>query len=214
MGSAITATDSDGDTLTYSLSGDDPASFDIDSATAQITTKTGVTYDYESKSSYSLAVDVSDGNGGTDSTPVTVNLTDVNEDPSFAGSPATLEVAENSALGTNVGAAITATDPDAGDTLTYSLSGTDAASFAIGSSTGQITTKTGVTCDYESKSRYSLTVEASDGSGVTASIAVTVNLTDVDEAPAQEPGPANQDLSFTEGASATREVAESRPASP
>ena len=182
VGSPITATDPDeGDTLTYSLSGTDAASFSIGSSTGQITTKTGVTYDYESsKKSYSLAVDVSDGKGGQISTPVTVNLTDVNEAPSFSeGASATREVAENSAAGTSVGAAVTATDPDAGNTLTYTLSGTDAASLDIGSSTGQLTTKTGVTYDYETKSSYSLTVEASDGNGGTASIAVTINLTDV-----------------------------------
>ena len=92
-------------------------------------------------------------------------------------------MAENSASGTNVGAAVTATDPDTGDTLTYSLSGTDAASFEIGSSTGQITTKTGVTYDYETKKSYSVTVGVSDGNGGTDSIAVTVSLTDVNETP-------------------------------
>ena len=51
-------------------------------------------------------------------------------------------MAENSAAGTNVGTAVPATDPDEGDTITYSLSGTDAASFEIGGSTGQIATKT------------------------------------------------------------------------
>ena len=51
-----------------------------------------------------------------------------------------------------MGAAVTVTDPDDGDTL----SGTDAASFAIGSSTGQLTTKSGVTYDYETKQRYSV----------------------------------------------------------
>ena len=184
VGSPITATDPDeGDTVSYALSGTDAASFAIDSATGQITTKSGVTYDYETKATYSLTVTASDGKGGQISTPVTVNLTDVNEDPAFAGSSATREVAENSAAGTNVGAAVTATDPDSGNTLTYTLSGTDAASFAIGSSTGQITTKSGVTYDYETKQSYSLTVEASDGNGGTASIAVTVNLTDVDETP-------------------------------
>ena len=103
-----------------------------------------------------------------------------NQAPSFdANTVTTLAVAENSPAGTGVGAPITATDPDEGDTLTYSLSGTDASSFDIGSSTGQITTKSGVTYDYETKSSYSLTVEASDGNGGTASIAVTVYLTDV-----------------------------------
>ena len=184
VGAPITATDPDeGDTLTYSLSGTDAASFSIGASTRQITTKAGVAYDYEDESAYSLAVDVQDGNGGQISTPVTVNLTDVNEDPSFAdGTSTTREMAENSAAGTNVGAAVTATDPDDGDTLAYSLSGTDAASFGIGSSTGQITTKAGVTYDYDTKQSYSLAVEASEGNGGTASIAVTVNLTDVDVA--------------------------------
>ena len=195
VGSPITATDPDaGDTVTYSLSGTDAASFEIGSSTGQITTKTGVTYDYEDKSSYSLTVEASDGNL-SDSIAVTVTLTNVNEAPAFAGSSATREVPENSAAGTSVGDPVTATDPDAGTTLTYSLSGTDAASFEIGSSTGQITTKTGVTYDYDAKSSYSLTVEASDGN-LSDSIAVTVSLTNVNEAPA-----------FA-GSSATREVPE------
>ena len=186
VGSPITATDPDeGDAVTYSLSGTDAASFDIGSSTGQITTKTNVTYDYETKSSYSLSVDASDGKL-TASTPVAINLNDVNEAPAFAGSSTTREVAENSAAGTSVGDAITATDPDAKDTLTYSLSGTDAASFAIGSSTGQITTKSGVTYDYEAKPSYSLTVEATDAKGLSDSIGVTVNLADATTATACE----------------------------
>ncbi len=183
VGSAVTATDPDeGDTLTYSLSGTDATSFDIGSSTGQITTKTGVTYNYEDKSSYSLTVKASDGKL-SDSIAVTVSLNNVNEAPAFAASSAARSVAENSAAGTNVGAAVTATDPDTGDTLTYSLSGTDAASFDIGSSTGQITTKTDVTYDYETKSSYSLTVKASDGT-LSDTIAVTVSLGNVNEAPA------------------------------
>ena len=41
------------------------------------------------------------------------------------------EVAENTAAGENIGAPVAATDADAGDTLTYTLGGTDMASFAI-----------------------------------------------------------------------------------
>ncbi len=195
VGSAITATDPDeGDTVTYSLTGTDAASFEIGSSTGQITTKTGVTYDYETKSSYSFAVDASDGKL-SDSIDVTVSLNNVNEAPEFAEASATRKVAEHSAAGTNVGDPITATDPDANATLTYSLTGTDAASFDIGSSTGQITAKTGVNYDFEAKSSYSLTVNVSDGK-LRDSIDVTVNLTDVNEAP-----------EFAE-ASATRKVAE------
>ena len=128
-------------------------------------------------------MEAEDGNGGGDSIAVTVNLTDVNEAPAFSAAAATREVAENSGGGVNVGAAITATDPDTGDTLSYTLSGTDAASFEIGGSTGQITTKSDETYDFEAKNSYSLNVEATDGNGGTATIAVTVSLTNVDEAP-------------------------------
>ena len=38
--------------------------------------------------------------------------------PSFGDGPLSREIPENSAAGTAVGAAVTATDPDTGDTLT------------------------------------------------------------------------------------------------
>ena len=79
---------------------------------------------------------------------VTLRLRDTpvaNNAPVFSPTTATREVAENSAAGTNVGAVIPeATDSDSGDTLTYSMEGTDAASFAFDASTRQITTITGV----------------------------------------------------------------------
>ena len=81
----------------------------------------------------------------------------------------------------DVGGAVTATDED-NDTLTYSLSGTDAASFAISGSTGQITVGTGASLDYESKASYTVTVTATDTSDATDTIAVTINVTNVDEA--------------------------------
>ena len=60
-----------------------------------------------------------------------------NVDPEFSADTATRSIAENSAADANVGAAVTTTDTES-DTLTYSLSGTDASSFTIDSATGQI----------------------------------------------------------------------------
>ena len=48
-------------------------------------------------------------------------------------------------------------------TLTYGLSGTDAASFAIDAATGQLKTKEGVTYNHEVKATYSVKVTVSDG---------------------------------------------------
>ena len=47
------------------------------------------------------------------------------------------EIAENTAAGQNVGAPVTATDADAGDTLGYTLGGADVASFDFVETTGQ-----------------------------------------------------------------------------
>ena len=70
VGDPITATDGDGDTLTYSLGGRDAASFNLNSATGQVTTRDGVTYDHEGKNTFRLTVTATDG-----ITPVTVDLT-------------------------------------------------------------------------------------------------------------------------------------------
>ena len=89
---------------------------------------------------------------------------------------------ENSAAGTNVGAVIPeATDMD-NDALTYSMEGTDATSFAFDASTRQITTIAGVDYNYEEKSSYSVTVKASDATE-SATVAVTIDLTDEAEQP-------------------------------
>ena len=119
-----------------------------------------------------------------------VNGTPSNNAPVFDPATATREVAENSAAGTNVGAAIPeATDADSGDTLTYSMEGTDAASFAFDASTRQITTITGVTYNYEAtKNTYSVTVKASDGTD-SGALAVTIDVTDVNEKSAKPDKP-------------------------
>jgi hypothetical protein len=68
---------------------------------------------------------------------VTVSLTNVNEVPIINNQ--SFSVAENSSNGTNVGTVV-ASDPDAGQTLTYSiLSGNTSGAFAINASTGVLT---------------------------------------------------------------------------
>ena len=184
IGAPVTAADPDtGDTQTYTLEGADLDSFDIDSASGQIQTKSGVTYDHEIKSSYSVTVKADDNHGSTATIDVTITVADVNEPPEFDSATATREVPENTEAGENIGAPVTAADPDTGDTPAYTLAGADADSFDIGSASGQIQTKPGVTYDHEIKSSYSVTVKADDKNGGTATIDVTITVTDVDEPP-------------------------------
>ena len=303
IGKPVSATDIDiGDTLTYSLSGTDASSFQIVAASGQLQTKADVAYDHETKSSYSVTVNVSDGKddqGNTEQDPVTdasiavsINVTNVDEPgvitlstttptagaeitatlsdedgnvrneswqwrrlPNLvraiiiipgatghaytpvnadtgsrlsvtvtyddehgtkksatsaatsavaqANSPPTFKeaatptptrtVPENTGGGMDIGKPVSADDPD-NDTLTYSLSGTDASAFQIVAASGQLQTKTGITYDHEAtRNTYSVTVnvtDSKDDQGKTElipttdnSIAVTINVTNVNEAP-------------------------------
>ena len=105
-----------------------------------------------------------------------------NTAPAFAEDSTMRDVPENSAADTNVGAPVTATDAD-GHTLAYSLEGTDSASFTIDAASGQIKTKAGVTYDHEARLHYRVTVKVVDGNQGADTIAVTINLTNVNEAP-------------------------------
>jgi type VI protein secretion system component Hcp len=123
--------------------------------------------------------------GWTDSAVASVRLT-VNGGVDIAptitsnggGVTAALSVVENITAVTTV----TATDPDAGQTLTYSMSGgVDAAKFTIDASTGALSFMTAPNFELPSDSGgnnvYDVTVQVSDGHGGidTQAIAVTVN---------------------------------------
>ena len=206
IGSPVTATDPDeDDTLEYSLTGTDAASFDIDPSTGQILTDGAL--DYETKQTYHLAVSVSDGMNiygdsdmtEDDSIDVTINVTNVNEAPEFdANAPTDLNVMENTPAGENIGDPITATDPENG-TLTYSLDDDDGAAFEIDAN-GQIQTKEPL--DHETKGSYSLTVTASDDNGGESTHQVTITVTEANDPPAFTD---ENDQSLT---STTRSVAE------
>ena len=203
IGGPVTATDEDEeDILTYSLSGVDAASFGIVSTTGQLQTRDPL--DYEEKNTYSVTVLVSDGNGGTDSIGVAINVTDVEENnpPVFVeGSATERSVQENTSAGKNIGGPVTATDEDEEDILTYSLSGEDAASFGIVSTTGQLRTRAPL--DYEQRNVYSVAVLVSDGKGGTDTIGVAINVTDVEE---------NNAPVFVEGSATERSIPENTPA--
>ena len=75
IGAPIRATDSDRDTLVYSLGGTDAASFDIDINSGQLKTKAGIDYGSGMKPSYSVIVTAVDGRGGSATIEVTVAVT-------------------------------------------------------------------------------------------------------------------------------------------
>lgn len=85
-------------------------------------------------------------------------------------------VDENQPIGTLVGE-LSTTDPDQGDTHTYSLSGTDAASFSINGNN----LETAEVFDFEAKPSYSIEVTTTDIGGATFSDSFTITVNDLAE---------------------------------
>ena len=160
----VTATDADGDGIAYSISGSE---ITINSSSGVIAFASAP--DYETKASYTATVTASDG-VNTTTQDITVNVTNVNDNsPSFTSS-ATFSADENqTAIGT-----VAASDAD-GDTITYSISGSD---ITINSSSGVFAFASAP--DYETNSIYTATVTASDGTNSTAQN-ITINVTNVNE---------------------------------
>ena len=188
IGSEVTATDPNGDTLTYALGGTDMASFSIVRDSGQLQTKAAL--DKEEKDIYMVTVTATDPSGLSATVNVTIKVTNVDENPEimrapdanvapeFASATTSRTVAEDMVAGGDVGNPVAANDAN-GDALTYALSGTDAASFDIDPDTGQLMTK--VALDYETRATYSVTVTASDSGGLSDSIDVTITVINEDE---------------------------------
>ncbi len=175
---SVTATDADGDTLSYSLLisvGSDRFSI---AATSGTLSYIGNGENFESGTSYALNVRVS-GGGEMMMTMVTVTVTDVEEALVFAPASYTFTVAENqSGTATPVGiGSVIATDPD-GAAVAYSLNVGDTTLFSIGTTSG-VLSYIGAGEDFESTPGYTLTVQASDSSTQVVFAAVTVTVTDV-----------------------------------
>ena len=122
---AVTATDADGDALTYNISGSE---ININSSSGVLTFATEP--DYETKSSYTATVTVTDDSADV-TQDITVLINDLNDRVPLFTSSASFTVNENeTAIGT-----VTATDAD-DDTITFSISGSE---MNINSSTGVLT---------------------------------------------------------------------------
>ena len=81
IGAPVTATDSDGDTVTYGLAGADAQAFTIDASTGQLVTRSDYSYDHEANPSHELAVTAADGQRNRAEIAITVHVADALEPP-------------------------------------------------------------------------------------------------------------------------------------
>ena len=169
-GYTAAATDSDGDSLTYSLSGgSDQALFVIDANSGELSFLVIPDFDAptdsDNNNSYEVEISVSDGSNTTVQR-VTIIVSNDNENsaPVFT-SGTSLSVLENT---TTTGYTATATDAD-GDTLTFSLSGgVDLSVFSIDSISGVLSFQAAVDfetpSDSDTNNTYIVEISVNDGS--------------------------------------------------
>ncbi len=157
-----------------------PWPHDGDGATATIT-------DLDLNTRYEVQVRATNDEGTGAWSSSGFGATSANQPPVFdEGGSATRQVAENTTGTSDIGAPLRATDPE-GNSVTYRLASGDTESFGIDPNTGQLQTGTSVTYDYETKDRYTVSVEAQDEQGGRATIAVTIDITDDDNERPQRP---------------------------
>ena len=169
--------------MTYSLSGTDAALFTVAPATGVVSM---VARNFEAPADagadnvYNVTLVVTDADANTASAPFTVTVTDVIETATLTLTKANDTVAENAAY---TGAAPTLGGTPIG-TVTYSLSGTDAALFTVAPATGvvsMVARNFEAPADAGADNVYNVTLVVTDADANTASAAFTVTVTDVIE---------------------------------
>ncbi|MBO1348908.1 MAG: VCBS repeat-containing protein [Hormoscilla sp. GUM202] len=178
----FSTTDPDtGDSFTYQLvagTGDtDNAAFTIDGDQLLFNSSP----DFETQSSYSILVQTTDAEGESYSKNLTININDVNEDPTdinLSNNSINENVAANTVVGT-----FSTTDPDTGDTFTYQLvagtGDTDNSAFTIDGDQLLFNSSP----DFETQSSYSILVQSTDPGGLSYSENLTININNVNEDP-------------------------------
>ena len=200
VGTPVTAEDCDGaatcdannsDNLTYSLGGTDSASFTIVRGTGQIQVAPGVKLDYETKQTYTVTVTATDPSftgtnpsNARDTITVTITVTNVKEKPTLSkralviSGQSNVDHPENDR---NTVATYTGAGPQA-TRVSWSLLGDDAGDFSIsgGRLTFRSTPNFESPADRNTDNSYHVTIRAAGG-GFTATRAVTVRVTNLDE---------------------------------
>ncbi|MGQ0598680.1 tandem-95 repeat protein, partial [Aquabacterium sp.] len=164
----ITASDVEGDTLSYQVS--------ADPAHGQVTVASDGSFSYTPTANYngsdSFTVLVSDGQGGTTVSTVSVNITAVND------APTTQNVSASGAEDTAITGQVSGNDVD-GDTLSYTK-GSDPTH-------GSVTVQADGSFSYTPTANFhgsdSFTVTVSDGQGGTATSTISITVTPVNDAP-------------------------------
>ncbi|MFM8476978.1 MAG: hypothetical protein ACKOEO_14465, partial [Planctomycetaceae bacterium] len=178
----FSTTDPDfGQSFTYTLvtgNGDtNNSAFSITGSTLRANSS----FDFESKSSYSIRVRSTDQDGLFTEKSFTITVTDLNEVPTNIALSSS-SIAENAGADAPVGT-LSTTDQDAGQTFTYTLvSGTGDSGNSAFNIAGN-TLRATASFDFETKSSYSIRVRSTDQGGLATDKIFTISVTNSNDAP-------------------------------
>ena len=174
----VTATDVEGDNLTFSLVDDAGGRFSINNSTGEILVADSSLLDYEAASSHTISVQVSDGQI-TSTQNYTVRLKDTNEAPELVGSIDSQVTAEEAAFSYTIPANAFADDD--GDAISLSAALANGDPLPTWLTFDSATRTFSGTPDDADVGSLSVTISASDGQLVT-DIPWTLNVTAVNDA--------------------------------
>ncbi|MEM9300153.1 MAG: cadherin domain-containing protein, partial [Bacteroidota bacterium] len=131
--------------------------------------------DSNSDNQYLLDITATDNAGNETTQELTITVTDADEDAPVFTSATSLMVDENIPTSEII---YTASAIDAG-TITYALGGTDADSFNLTASSGELTFV--ASPDFETRSSYTIAITATDDAGNSAELSLTVTINDLED---------------------------------
>jgi YDG domain/Cadherin domain/Beta-propeller repeat/HYR domain len=200
---SFTSIDTDpGDSFTYSLVSGMGSSGNPSFTIVGDQLRSASVFDFESASSFNIRVRATDAANLYFEKEFVIQITDTIDAPTNV-SLSGLIIPENSPSGTIVGL-LSATDPDPGDTFTYSLvsgPGLEVNAFTIDGNA----LKSVDVFNFELKSSYAIRILATDSFGLTRENPFTITVSDVNEAPT------NVRLTSGSGTGSTASVIESAP---
>ncbi|MBL8659863.1 MAG: cadherin domain-containing protein [Rhodospirillales bacterium] len=167
--------------VSYSLSDDAEGRFTIDAASGKVEVAEDNSLDYEVAPSHVITVSASNSAGLVLNQSFTVELEDINEPPTSVSLSA--QSVEDKAPGGTVVGVASATDPDAGETLTYALTDDADGRFAIDAESGVVSVTADAGLDHEAAASHRIVIAVSDTVGHVHSEGFTITV----EAPTDLP---------------------------
>jgi T5SS/PEP-CTERM-associated repeat protein len=197
VGLSVQAVDpDDGDTISsYVLTDDAGGRFSINPDTGVVTVANPALLDFETSTSHSITVKATSSDGSSSSHTFVIEVTNVNDPlaPIGDADDRANQVAENAAAGTEIGLIASSDDPDAGETVTYSLLDDAGGRFAIDPVSGAVTVANGSLLDHEASTSHQITIQAESTDGGITTQTFSIAVTNVNEPPS---APVDTDDSF------------------